>query len=67
MGSTVESQREVVARHSELPVTRQTYEWRAIAHVRPSLWLSALRDITRCVKPSLVVRARRATPVAGTP
>src|SRR5262249_25878164 len=28
--------------------------------------LSARRDITRCVEPSLVVRARRATPVAGT-
>jgi hypothetical protein len=28
--------------------------------------LSAPRDITRCVEPSLVVRARRATPVAGT-
>lgn len=29
--------------------------------------LSAPRDITRCVKLSLGVRARRATPVAGTP
>jgi hypothetical protein len=27
----------------------------------------APRDITRCVEPSLVLRARRATPEAGTP
>jgi hypothetical protein len=40
-----------VARHS--PTTYET--------------LSAPRDITRCVEPSLVVRARRAMPVPGTP
>jgi hypothetical protein len=57
---------------TDLLVTRQrptkhSQEWRAIAHVRPSRSLSAPRDITRCVEPSLVVRARRATLVAGTP
>src|SRR6516165_709383 len=29
--------------------------------------LSALGDVTRCVKLSLALRARRATPVSGTP
>jgi hypothetical protein len=32
-----------------------------------SVCLSAPRDVTRCVEPSLVVHARRATPAAGTP
>lgn len=47
--------------------TKQSQEWRAIAHVRPSRLFVATRDITGCVEPSLVVRARRATPVASMP
>jgi hypothetical protein len=55
------------ARHS--PTTYETFSGVASDSAtsgRP-VCLSAPHDITRCVEPSLVVRARRATPVAGTP
>ena len=56
-----------VARHS--PTTYETFSGVASDSAtsgRP-VCFSVPRDITRCVEPSLVVRARRATPVAGTP
>jgi len=56
-----------VARHS--PTTYEAFSGVASDSAtsgRP-VRLSAPHDITRCVEPPLVVRARRATPVSGTP